>query len=74
MTDEFVRITIFIVHTFIRPTVNELIGLRVKDITVINEGKEAYLEVKVNGKTGRSTAVSMELATKYFQKQVKTKI
>ena len=73
LTVEFVAITVFIIHTFIRPTVNELMGLRVRDITVINKGEAAYLEIKVTGKTGYRIAVSMKQATKHFHKQVKTK-
>ena len=70
LTEEFYRIALFIVFTFIRPTVNELMGLRVSDITVKNEGKKAYIEIKVNGKTGFRIAASMPEATKFFNRQV----
>ena len=71
LTEEFYRIALFIVFTFVRPTVNELMRLRVSDITVINAGKEAYIELKVNGKTGYRIAASMPEATKFFNRQVK---
>lgn len=70
LTEEFYRIALFIVFTFIRPTVKELMGLRVSDITVKNEGKKAYIEIKVNGKTGFRIAASMPEATKFFNRQV----
>lgn len=70
LTEEFYRMVLFIVFTFIRPTVNELMRLRVSDITVINAGKEAYIEVKVDGKTGYRIAASMPEATKFFNRQV----
>ncbi len=72
LTEEFYRMVLFIVFTFIRPTVNELMRLRVSDITVINKGKEAYIEVKINGKTGFRIAASMREATKFFNRQVKS--
>lgn len=70
LTNEFIRITSFIIFTFVRPTVNELMGIRVKDVTIRQGDKEEYLEVKVSGKTGFRIAASMPNATNRFKKQV----
>ena len=66
----------FLILTFLRPTENELMGLRVKDITVHekkNDEDKTYLNMKINGKTGTRLSVSLSQAVTLFKNQVARK-
>ncbi|MEW2914939.1 site-specific integrase [Leisingera sp. JC11] len=59
------RMFTFIVHSFLRPTESELFGLKHKDVQV--KGQPPHLEMKIDGKTGKRTSVTMPIAVPLYQ-------
>lgn len=55
----------FIIYTFLRPTENELFGIKHKDVKV--KANPTHLEILLNSKTGIRTAVTMPLAVPMYQ-------
>jgi len=56
----------FIVHSFLRPTVGELFGIRHKDMTI--HGDPAHLKMVIHGgKTGKRTSVTMPLGVLLYR-------
>ena len=55
-------------HTFMRPTTSEAFGVRFKDVTVVNDpkAKQKHLLIRIAGKTGFRTVVSMPAAVTVF--------
>jgi len=60
-----VRMFRFVVHSFLRPTESELFGLKHKHVQV--KGKPPHLEMKIHGKTGQRTSVTMPIAVPLYR-------
>jgi hypothetical protein len=62
-------------HTFMRPTLSEAFGVRFKDVTIVNDqkAKQKHLLIRVKGKTGFRTVVSMPAAVTVFNRLNKRK-
>lgn len=65
VTSHHVSLFRFIIFTFLRPTENELFGIKHKDVK--SKGNPTHLEIVVNGKTGKRTTVTMPLAVPVYQ-------
>lgn len=70
LSTEFVNIVAFTVFTFIRPSENELMGIRVKDVKLKTNDQGEYLEIEIQGKNGYRVAASLPQATSLFKKQI----
>lgn len=57
-------------HTFMRPTASEAFGVRFKDVTVIDDPDDGkrHLLIRLSGKTGFRTVVSMPAAVSVFRR------
>ena len=67
ITRELYDIILFVVHSFVRPTVTELYALRHRDVTIAVEPKRLLLTV-ANGKTGYRVANTMPAAASVYQR------
>jgi len=67
ITDELYDLILFVTHTFVRPTTNELYALRHADIQVAENPKRLLLTIR-DGKTGFRIANSMEAAVSIYQR------
>ena len=62
---EFNLTVVFIVNSFLRPTISELMGLRHRDVVELEEPKT--LQLQVAGKTGHRVSNTMEFAVRMYQ-------
>jgi hypothetical protein len=75
VTAELYEFILWQAHTFMRPTLSEAFGVRFKDVTIINDKKtkQKHLLIRVKGKTGFRTVVSMPAAVTVFNRLQKRK-
>ncbi len=57
VTHEYQYMLAWMIHTFVRPTVSELFGTKVRDCKVIKD--PYHVEIIINGKTGHRVSASM---------------
>ena len=67
VTDEMYDMILFVVHSFVRPTITELYAIRHSDVEVA-EGPKRLLVTIRNGKTGYRTANTMPGAVSVFDR------
>lgn len=67
ITDELYDLTLFLTHSFVRPTVSELYALKHSDITVADNPKRLLVTVRA-GKTGYRVANSMPGAVAVYER------
>lgn len=63
--NEFNLTVVFIVNSFLRPTISELMELRHRDVVELEEPKT--LQLQVAGKTGHRVSNTMEFAVRMYQ-------
>lgn len=68
ISEELYEFILWQTHTFMRPTVSEAFGVRFKDVTVVNDPieEQKHLLIRIAGKTGFRTVVSMPAAVTVF--------
>jgi hypothetical protein len=73
VSEELYEFILWQAHTFMRPTLSEAFGVKYKDVTIIDDKKtkEKHLLVRVKGKTGFRTVVSMPAAVTVFNRLAK---
>jgi hypothetical protein len=67
ITDELYDLTLFLIHSFVRPTVSELYALKHSDIAVADNPKRLLVTVRA-GKTGYRVANSMPGAVSVYER------
>lgn len=65
---EYYDFIVWIVHTFVRPTVNELFNTKVSDCKIVDD--PSHVELTVHGKTGFRVSASMPAAVDLLERQV----
>lgn len=71
VTYEYYAMLAWMIHTFVRPTINELFGIKVCDCRVVKE--PYHVEMTINGKTGHRVSASMPEAAEIFANEVKSR-
>lgn len=67
VTLELYDLILFLMHTFVRPTVSELYSLRHRDITVATNPKRLILTIR-QGKTGHRVTNTLEAAVSVYKR------
>lgn len=68
VTRQHYHMIVFLVGSFMRPTEQELFGLKHTDVTVKKD--PSHLEILLNAKTGKRTVVTMPVCVPLYAKQV----
>ena len=73
VSEELYEFILWQAHTFMRPTLSEAFGVKYKDVTILDDKKTKakHLLVRVKGKTGFRTVVSMPAAVTVFNRLAK---
>ena len=64
--EELYFVVMFIMHSFVRPTINELFSIKHKDISIRNDIKSLNIEV-YKGKTGYRVSSSMQFLVDIYE-------
>ena len=67
VTLELYDLILFLMHTFVRPTVSELYSLRHRDVTVATDPKRLILTIR-QGKTGHRVTNTLEAAVSVYKR------
>lgn len=67
VTLELYDLILFLMHTFVRPTVSELYSLRHRDVTVATNPKRLILTIR-QGKTGHRVTNTLEAAVSVYKR------
>lgn len=67
VTLELYDLILFLMHTFLRPTVSELYSLRHRDVTVATNPKRLILTIR-KGKTGHRVTNTLEAAVSVYER------
>lgn len=67
VTLELYDLILFLMHTFLRPTVSELYSLRHRDVTIAADPKRLILTIR-KGKTGHRVTNTMEAAVAVYER------
>ena len=65
--DEFYDLCLFVTHSFVRPTMTELYGIKHSDVTIANDPRRLILTIR-DGKTGFRTANTMPAAVSVYER------
>ena len=64
---ELYDLILFLMHTFLRPTVSELYALRHRDVTIAENPKRLILTIR-KGKTGHRVTNTLEAAVSVYER------
>lgn len=67
VTLELYDLILFLMHTFLRPTVSELYALRHRDVTIATDPKRLILTIR-KGKTGHRITNTLEAAVSVYER------
>jgi hypothetical protein len=67
VTEELYDLILFVIHSFVRPTITELYAIKHSDITVADDPKRLIVTVR-NGKTGYRASNTMPAAVSVYER------
>ena len=67
VTTELYDLILFLMHTFIRPTISELYALRYRDVTIAEHPRRLILSIR-KGKTGHRVTNTLEAAVSVYDR------